>query len=322
MIGINLDDLNIQEEPAEKEEKKPEKQVKLSLIDRITGKKPEAEPAEPEPQYYRSATGDQTLNYKVYYMSKKEKILYFILAFIVGAAVGYLFYGGLALDPYGDPTTATYILNVIVMGTVGFFAGKLYVPIRNRQILAKRQRALKLQFRDMLDALSTSLGAGKNVRDSFLIVQDNMEEQYDEEAFIVNELHCINVGLMNGVNIEELLADFARRSGNGDIQDFADVFEICYRQGGNIKETVRNTCTIIGDKMSVAEEIETTISGSKSEQNIMLVMPILLVGMIKLSSPEFSAKFATPSGIISTTVGVVLFVASYFLGKKLLDIKV
>jgi len=49
---------------------------------------------EPEPQYYMSATNMQMLNYKVYYMSKLEKILYFLLAFIVGAAVGYLFYGG------------------------------------------------------------------------------------------------------------------------------------------------------------------------------------------------------------------------------------
>lgn len=319
MIGIKQDEI-IQEE--KQEEQKPAKQPKVSFLDRITGKKPEEKPAELEPQYYRSATGDQVLNYKVYYMSKLEKVLYFILAFAAGAAVGYLFYGGLALDAFGNPTTATYILNVIVMGVVGFFAGKLYVPIRNKQILGNRQKALRTQFRDMLDALSTSLGAGKNVRDSFLIIQDNMQEQYDEEAFIVNELHVINAGMMNGVNIEELLADFARRSGNADIQDFADVFEICYRQGGNIKETVRNTCTIIGDKMSVAEEIETTISGSKSEQYIMLVMPILLVGMIKLSSPEFGAKFATPAGIIATTIGVVMFVASYFLGKKLLDIKV
>ena len=112
MIGIKQDEI-IQEE--KQEEQKPAKQPKVSFLDRITGKKPEEKPAELEPQYYRSATGDQVLNYKVYYMSKLEKVLYFILAFAAGAAVGYLFYGGLALDAFGNPTTATYILNVIVM---------------------------------------------------------------------------------------------------------------------------------------------------------------------------------------------------------------
>ena len=55
--------------------------------------KKEKEPL--EPQYYMSATNTPTYNYKVYYMSKKEKILYFLLAFAVGAVVGYLFYGGI-----------------------------------------------------------------------------------------------------------------------------------------------------------------------------------------------------------------------------------
>ena len=34
------------------------------------------EKKELEPQYYLSPTHIETLNYKVYYMSKKEKILY------------------------------------------------------------------------------------------------------------------------------------------------------------------------------------------------------------------------------------------------------
>ena len=280
------------------------------------------EPVEREPQYYRSVIGDQTLNYKVYYMSALEKIGYFLLAFVIGAAVGYLFYGGLAKNEYGEPTMMTHILNVIVMGVVGFLAGKLFLPVRNQQLLDARQKKLKTQFRDMLDALSTSLGAGSNVRDAFSSIYDDLKNQYEEGAFIINELYIINAGMANGVNAEDLLADFARRSGIEDIADFAEVFEICYRQGGNIKDTVRNSCQIIGDKMSVAEEIETTISGSKNEQYIMLVMPVLLIGMIKLSSPEFGANFATPAGLISTTIGIVMFAAAYFIGKKLMDIKV
>ena len=69
---------------------------------------------EKEPQYYTSATNMPVLNYKVYYMSKLEKSIYFLLAFLVGAAVGYLFYGGLAKDEYGNATMATYILDFIV----------------------------------------------------------------------------------------------------------------------------------------------------------------------------------------------------------------
>lgn len=290
------------------------------------GKKEETEKkakkAEKEPQYYRSAIGEVTLNYNVYYMKPIEKILYFLIAFAAGAFVGYLFYGGLGKDAYGEPTRLTYILNTIIVVVCGVGAGYLYVPLRTKQIQRNRQKKLKSQFRDMLEALSTALGAGKNIRDSFASVYEDLANQYEESAFILRELYLINTGVVNGVNLEDLLMDFAHRSGCEDIQDFADVFEICYRQGGNIRETVKNTCQIISDKMGVSEEIETTVAGSKNEQYIMLVMPIVLIGMIKMSSPDFAENFTTPAGVISTTIGMVLFVLSYFIGTKLLDIKV
>ena len=64
-----------------------------------------------EPQYYTSATNMPTYNYKVYHMKLVEKIIYFVAAFIVGAAVGYLFYGGIGVDEFGEPTTLTWVLN-------------------------------------------------------------------------------------------------------------------------------------------------------------------------------------------------------------------
>ena len=68
---------------------------------------------EQEPQYYKSATNIQTLNYRVYIMSPLEKILYAVAAFVVGAMVGYLFYGGIGVDEFGNPTTLTYVLNTV-----------------------------------------------------------------------------------------------------------------------------------------------------------------------------------------------------------------
>ena len=92
---------------------------------------------EMEPQYYVSATNLPTYNYKVYHMKTSEKVLYFLIAFVVGAAVGYLFYGGLAKDEYGNATTATYVLNISIMVIVGCIAGKIFVPSRRDTIILK-----------------------------------------------------------------------------------------------------------------------------------------------------------------------------------------
>lgn len=275
-----------------------------------------------EPQYYYSATNIQTLNYKVYYMNGAEKILYFLIGFVVGAAVGYLFYGGLAKDAYGEPTTATHVLNLLISGAAGIAAGCAFLPIRTDMILKTRTKKLKSQFRDMLEAFNTSLGAGKNVTDSFHSVYDDLKVQYEEDAYILKELEVILSCMSNNVDLEVPLLDFGVRSGVDDIASFANVFKICYHKGGNIKDTIRNTHEILSDKMEIAEEIETIVSGARSEQYLMLIMPILLIGMIKMMSADFAANFATPSGIMATTIGIVMFVTAYLVGRAVLNIKV
>ena len=275
-----------------------------------------------EPQYYMSATNVPTYNYKVYYMSVAEKIIYFILAFAVGAAVGYLFYGGLAKDEFGRSTTTTIVLNIVISTVVGLAAGFLYLPIRTEQIKEKKRNELKLQFREMLDALSTSLGSGKNVIDSFYAALEDMRIIYAEDAFIIRELNIIIDGINNNVDVEKSLMDFGLRSGIDDIESFANVFETCYRKGGNIKDVIRNTQQIITEKMEVEQEIQTVVAASSNEQMIMTVLPIGLVALIKMMSPEFSSNFASAAGILSTTIAIVMFVVAFFVGKKILAIKI
>ena len=275
-----------------------------------------------EPQYYTSATNMPTYNYKVYHMKFIEKILYFVLAFAVGAAVGYLFYGGIGVDEFGEPTTLTWILNITISSAVGIVAGVAFVPMRRDQIVESQKKKLNTQFRDFLEAFNTSLGAGKNVVDSFHSVYDDLKVQYDEGAFILKELEVILSGMANNVDVEVLLQDFGARSGIDDIVSFANVFKICYRKGGNIKDTIRSTHEILSDKMEITEEIETVVTSNKMEQKIMIAMPIALIGMIKMMSPDFAANFVTPTGIISTTIAIALFVVSYYVGKVILNIKV
>lgn len=274
-----------------------------------------------EPQYYTSATNMPTYNYRVYNMKFTEKAMYFIIAFLAGAAVGYLFYGGIGKDEFDQPTKLTWILNIIIPSITGIIAGKLFVPIRRESIVLQRQKQLSNQFRDMLDAFNTSLGVGKNINESFLSAYNDLKIQYESDAFILKELEVIISGIQNNVAIEELLEDFGKRSCNDDIKSFANVFKTSYRKGGNIKEVIRNTHSILSDKMEISEDIETLVTANKLEQNIMIVMPIILILIIKLMSPEFAKNFVTPTGIISTTLSLIIFVVAYFMGKSVLNIK-
>lgn len=272
-------------------------------------------------QYVQSLNNMRVLNYNVYNMGKMEKLLYTLLAFAAGAAVGYLFYGGLGKDDYGNSTQITYICNVVISCLVGFVAVRLFIPVRTRQLCVKRQKELRNQFADMLEALATSLSAGKNVNDSFQGIYGDMKIQYGKNAYIVYEIQVILAGVNNNIPIEDLLMHFGRRSGVKDIENFAQVFSTAFRKGGNLKDIIQNTHEIIHDKMSIEMDIESVVASNKMEQNIMIVLPILLVEFIKMTSPEFASNFASGSGIAATTIAIGCFVAAYFIGQKILDIK-
>lgn len=282
--------------------------------------KKKKKPMEPEVLY--SKTNQEVLNYRVYYLKKKEKMIWGLIAFSVGTAVAYVFYGGIGKDAYGSPTIVTYIMNTIIMALCGFIAVKLFLPIRQSQMLNKRKKMLHKQFIDLLDSLSASLAAGQNVPTAFLSARTDLLVQYPEDAFIVNEVNQIIDGFNNNIPIESMLASLGERSGIKDISDFGKVFETAYRKGGNIKDIVRNTHEILSTKTQLEMEIQTKVTSNKNEQNIMLIMPIIIVAMIKMMGGDFAANFTTPSGLMFTTIGIGLFILAYFLGQSILKIDV
>ena len=300
--------------------KKKEKKEKVITERPVKNKKKKEKVKEPE--YYRSISNDRTLNYRVYYMSRMEKILYTLLFMAAGMLVGYIVFGGMAMDEFGNPTETTYAINTISMLLCGLIAVRVFIPVRTQQLLEKRKEMLKSQFRDFLDDLSTSLGAGKNIDNALQSAEGDLMNQYEEGAFIVNEIKVINAGLRNGATAEEMIEDFAKRSGCQEIEDFSNTFSVCYRKGSNIRDVVRTTNEILTDKMNVKQDIETVITGSKLELNLMLLMPIGMIAMMKSMSPDFAANFATPSGLAAMLVAVGCCVGAYFMGRKILDFNI
>lgn len=273
-----------------------------------------------EPQFIPSALNNQMLNYKVYYMSFTEKQIYFLLTFIIGGVVGLVFYGGLFKSD-GEPTTATMVSNIIVFCLVGLIAARFFVPAIRRNLKNKRDKALRKQFMNLLENLSVSLAAGNTLNDSFINAKSDMLNQYSEKEMIIQELSEIISGMDNGHTLEEMMTAFGQRAGNEDIENFANVISNCYRMGGNFKDVIRKTRNIISDKIAIEEEIETKLASNKLQHNAMCLMPIILVGMLKLSSASFAANLSSFLGVVVTTIAIAIFVSSYFWGRKIINIE-
>lgn len=245
--------------------------------------------------------GDAT-DYNVYVMSRRQKVLNFVVGAVVCAAVGYIFYESIVFS--------------MILGVIG---GTLYIGIRRKQLIKKRKNILLLQFKDMLDALSTSLGAGKNVFDAFCAASEDLSVEHSQSSDIVTEISIILNGISNNITIETLLEDFGSRSGLKEVQDFASVFATCYRKGGNIRDVIQNTTEVITDEIETNMEITTMVSGKTTEQNVMMCMPIAFVAVLKGMGGNL-VDLSSALGIICMTIAIALFVVAYFWSKKTLDI--
>ena len=272
-----------------------------------------------QPQYYISKINTQVLNYNVYIMKPTEKLLYGLMLLVAGGVVGLIFYSGL-FKVDGQATLATYISNLVVFLLVGLLANRYFMPTITESLRVKRLNKLKSQFCDFASALTNALASGMNMNDALLAVYNDLKAQYSEEAFIVLETQEIINGMRNNIPVEVMLEDFGIRSGVADITNFATVFATCYRTGGNIRSVVRRTTDIISEKIMINSEIETAITSNKMQMNVMNVLPIVIVLLMRLLSPDFADSFASIIGVVGLTVSAALTVASFKLGQKIMNI--
>lgn len=292
----------------EKKQKKPK-----------PAKAPKKQKAPPPPALLENPLKNWMPNYVTYQMNAWERMSAAVLAFLAGGVCSQVFYGGLFRQD-GENTMMTYISAVIFIVLVGAAAVKVYLPMRAQQLCRKRQHTLSVQFRDMLESLTTSLAAGDTVHQAFEAAYGDLCLQYGEGADLSREIQQVLLAPKSGLTIEVMLQDFARRSGLEDIESFANVFTVCYSTGGNMKDVMRRTHDIITDKMAIADEIRTKLSANKLELNVITLAPIFLMLLLRTTNQSFAEKFATAGGVVCITIAIAIFVAAYRMGQKIVEI--
>ncbi|MDD5603596.1 MAG: type II secretion system F family protein [Eubacteriales bacterium] len=247
----------------------------------------------------------ESTDYSTYRMSPAERLKYIFTAVAVIFPVTYLFYRRAGI--------------CLALCCVSL----LYPSVRRKGIIAKRKKQLLHQFRDMLYSISSSLSAGRSAENSFKAAAGDLALIYSgEEAYMIKELKTINIRIRMNEPLAEVLEDFAVRAGLEDIKDFAGVFSLCRQTGGNLAEAVRNTASVITQKIDIRGEIDVIIAEQRLNQRILSIMPFGLMVMIVLGSPDYAAPLYTPVGNAVMTIVLILITAANFIGKKITEINV
>jgi len=248
----------------------------------------------------------KAIRYETYRLTVSDRLRYGLLGLMLAAAVARTIYKSFP-----------------VFLILGIPAAILFPVWMRPQLKQKRLSVLSEQFREAIGILNGYLSAGYSVDNAFGASAGELEKLYGSRADISIEFarifHLVQLNRQAG----EILEDFASRSGIQDIRNFAEVFNIAGRTGGNLRDIIDRTATVIRDKMAVGEEIANMTAGKKYEQKIMNVIPFFIILYLDVTSPGFlDVMYTTAAGRIVMTLCLAAIAGAYFLSRKLLDIRV
>lgn len=210
---------------------------------------------------------------------------------------------------------------------LGLLLGIVIYPIYRKNYVSKKiseqKRELLLQFKDGMHCVSVALLSGYSIENAWAEAEKELCELYGKEAYMVEEMHYMNSGVRMNQPVEQLLYQFASRTGCEDIVGFAEIFHFAKRSGGNFAGIIRNTVQRIVEKQEVEREIETILSGKKMEQKIMNFVPVGLLAYLNLTSGEFLAPlYGNLFGVCVMTAAFAAYIGALLLAQKMVAIKI
>ena len=199
------------------------------------------------------------------------------------------------------------------------------IYIRDWQIdlSRKKEHELRLQFRDSIQVMASALKAGYSVENAIREAGRDLSPVYPEEARIRKEFRRMVRQMDMNMPAEEVLQEFAERTGQEDIENFVNVFSAAKKRGGDSIAIIRDAVNIISGKIDTEKEIQTMLASKKLEFDIMCAVPFGIILYMKLTFGEFlSVLYGNIAGAAIMSICICVYMGAYVYGRKIIRIEV
>jgi tight adherence protein B len=248
--------------------------------------------------------GEALPDYGEYHLSAGRFLLLALAGCALAFAGAYLFYRSVALSLLFAP------------------AGMLFPRFRRRSLQAGRQERLRLQFKEALFSLTSSLAAGRSVENAFFAATEDLALLYpDPHTDIRREFAAICHRFENGEPLESALRHFADRARIDEISHFADVFTTCKRVGGDLVEVIKRTSQLIGDKLEVQQEIAVMLARKRFESRVMMAVPFVFLAFLGFAAPDYMEPLYGGFGYVLLTAGLAVILACCWAMIRIMSIR-
>ncbi|MBK5245799.1 MAG: hypothetical protein JJE49_00845 [Peptostreptococcaceae bacterium] len=243
-----------------------------------------------------------TINYDYYKLNKQEKLKYYSISLTAAFVLSYIFYSNIFISISLSPVFV-------------YMMKKHYVfYLKN-----KRKEMVQNQFIELLQSLSASISAGRQMGEALEEGLYVMRSSYSSDSPLVIELEFMVKSIKESREEEEhLLKDFAKRVKVRDISSFVEVYAICKGTGGDMEKAIVKTSQIIMEKLSIEKEMRVLSAQKKFEGKLISIMPILVIIFLRMTSPSYlEPLYSTLAGKIIMSFCVIGMGYAYYLTEKI-----
>jgi tight adherence protein B len=244
---------------------------------------------------------------------KPSEFLAIRLAVLLGIPVGMI---GLSPLVGALANPLVWLIGLVV----GFLLPRIWLGRRK----SKRLKAFNSNLADTITLLANALRAGSSFLQGLeMVVRETRPPISTEFDRVIRE---VNLGLP----MDQALTNMTRRVRSDDLDLMTTAISIHHQVGGNLAEILDTIAFTIRERVRIKGEIRTLTAQGRMSGYVVGFLPIALVGIISVISPNFMAPmfqkppelFGLPLGVVILIAGGLMMATGFMLIRRVVNIEV
>lgn len=208
---------------------------------------------------------------------------------------------------------ALWLLSTSMLGiVVGIVVAPLVTAARAASIARSRDAALMGEMPAVLRSLATALGAGSTLSQAIEYVATH------ERGVIAHEFERAALGLRCGGTVREALEGIEERLDVPGVELMTCALLISQRTGSPLRSLFSRSAELVEEQVSLRALLATKTAQVRLSVRIVCLMPVAMVVLLSLISPEFRSGVTSTAGIACVSVAAALDVVAVLIVRRLM----
>lgn len=196
---------------------------------------------------------------------------------------------------------------------IGAILPIFWLQARQRQ----RNQAFDEQLAETLQMMASSLRGGFSMLQALRhVAKESQEPTKTELNRVVQEVQL-------GLNVNDALANLARRVESEDLEMVVTAMQIHSRIGGNLTHILETISATIRERSRLRREVRVITSMQRLSAYLIGALPFLLTGVIFAINPTYMSRLFVPGWTLCIPIGAfIMAVMGFFIIRRVADIKI